>query len=426
MTISQYLKLLVVLCLTLILAVVASSVKQSAIQTDSFKQLKSIMLLELKIDALRSNFWLLQHYNDIQSFDNTQRLQIELATALSDMSSPLINQQQLLQELISMNNNIGKLLKVSREQINNSTATGMTSTSVMLQARLNMIIQSMGDALYVFQLEAIKQMDKKQHDLQYVIGIFLLIIALILMGLTTMTLTRFRRSVTTLNQGIQDLANGDLTSQLPCLYQDEFHQLFDQFNAMKAMLIVSHQQTQSLQSEIETQNLTLIEQQTKLQHLADHDELTGLYSRYAFKQHVHKALELCARNHHSAAILFVDVNNFKPINDTLGHGVGDKVLIEIAKRLIQVVRRTDMVARLGGDEFLIWLNPLQQNDEVMTVVNKLASAIATPIIVEGNSLTLTASIGSALYPTDGTTLDRLIHIADANMYLEKAHTSKLA
>jgi diguanylate cyclase (GGDEF)-like protein len=172
-----------------------------------------------------------------------------------------------------------------------------------------------------------------------------------------------------------------------------------------------------------TDHLALIERlkerELQLQHLAEHDPLTGLPNRLLFCDRLDQTLCLADREHRQAALLFVDLDRFKAINDSLGHAAGDQVLIQAARRMRAVVRASDTVARLGGDEFAVVLGTLEHGDDAGLVAAKLVDAFEQPFAVDGRMLSVTASIGIGLFPQDGTDVDALLRHADAAMYRAK-------
>jgi len=161
------------------------------------------------------------------------------------------------------------------------------------------------------------------------------------------------------------------------------------------------------------------EQSLHLKHLSEHDILTGLPNRERLQQDFKFALTSAKRNKKQLGILFIDLNDFKPINDRYGHTVGDQVLQLIASRMSSCVRELDTVARVGGDEFIILVTDVDSNDACQILSTKLKSLIAEPIIIDGLTLQLTASIGVALYPNQGEDFMRLSQSADAEMYKDK-------
>lgn len=157
----------------------------------------------------------------------------------------------------------------------------------------------------------------------------------------------------------------------------------------------------------------------KLHHIAHHDSLTGLPNRLSLSGRIHQALALARREGGRVALLFIDLDRFKVVNDTLGHHVGDELLIEVAKRLLESVRDSDVVARLGGDEFVIMLTGIEHSTSVAMVAEKIVMAIGSPYVIEGHDLYTSPSIGIALFPTDGENGDVLMKNADAAMYHAK-------
>jgi diguanylate cyclase (GGDEF)-like protein/PAS domain S-box-containing protein len=154
----------------------------------------------------------------------------------------------------------------------------------------------------------------------------------------------------------------------------------------------------------------------KILHLATHDVLTGLPSLRLAKDRIAMALGLARRNDDLAAVMFVDLDNFKAVNDSLGHDAGDYVLTIVADRLLSCVRETDTVARIGGDEFLIIATALHSVANAGEIAEKVISVLSQPVNVHGQQVIVGASIGIALYPHNGDDMDYLIKLADQAMY----------
>jgi diguanylate cyclase (GGDEF)-like protein len=162
--------------------------------------------------------------------------------------------------------------------------------------------------------------------------------------------------------------------------------------------------------------------QQRLSHLATHDPLTNLPNRVLLFDRANIALARAKREHGKVALLFFDLDEFKRVNDTYGHEVGDQTLVILAQRLKQSLRETDTVSRLGGDEFLILVEGVSKPKGLSAICKKLLSNVAKPIAIENaenNQLKITASIGISLYPQDGQEIDELIKKADAAMYKVK-------
>jgi len=157
----------------------------------------------------------------------------------------------------------------------------------------------------------------------------------------------------------------------------------------------------------------------RIRHLAQHDELTGLPNRTMFNQNVRHSINRAQRYGRSLAVLFIDLDRFKLINDTLGHEAGDRALEEIAERLRGCMRGSDTIARFGGDEFVILIEEFTAPSDVTGVVNKLLGAVKTPVKHQGQEFSLSASVGISTYPDDGKDAQTLLKNADIAMYRAK-------
>ena len=159
--------------------------------------------------------------------------------------------------------------------------------------------------------------------------------------------------------------------------------------------------------------------EARIDYLAHHDPLTGLINRYNLENRLSQALLSAQRENHRAAVMFIDMDRFKTINDTLGHHVGDQLLIEVARRLKASVRESDIVARLGGDEFVVVLTTMADNMNAAPVAEKILRALGHPYTIEGNELHSSPSIGIAVCPGDGMDGETLMKNADTAMYHAK-------
>lgn len=159
----------------------------------------------------------------------------------------------------------------------------------------------------------------------------------------------------------------------------------------------------------------------KIQALAFHDQLTGLANRFSLDERLTQALGLASRNGKQLALMMIDLDNFKTINDTLGHQIGDRLLVEVARRLETTVRRTDLVARLGGDEFVVVLSDIDCPADAAHVADKILSVVDAPYILDQNELRTSASIGICLFPDDANESQDLFKKADAAMYHAKSN-----
>ncbi|QXI47180.1 diguanylate cyclase [Pseudomonas anuradhapurensis] len=186
----------------------------------------------------------------------------------------------------------------------------------------------------------------------------------------------------------------------------ELNELGNDFNALLDELEVWH-------SHLQNENQTLA-------HQASHDSLTGLPNRAFFEGRLTRSLRNAERQQEHLALLFLDSDHFKQINDTLGHAVGDEVLISVADRVRAQLREHDLVARLGGDEFAVLLTPLHSRQDAERVAEKIVASMKLPVQLDsGRSIATSLSVGIAYYPDDGSDPASLLNAADAAMYQAK-------
>jgi len=178
---------------------------------------------------------------------------------------------------------------------------------------------------------------------------------------------------------------------------------------------------------LETQGMMLKHQVALLQRtvtqarqFAHHDELTGLPNRRLLLDRYEQAVALAARQNRRVALLFLDLNGFKKINDAHGHAAGDNILRQVAERLRVCIRTSDTACRYGGDEFVVLLPELEGRESALAAARKIRARLAVPYVVDGVEITVTASIGVAVYPVDGREYGDLMRVTDGYMYRDKA------
>ena len=174
---------------------------------------------------------------------------------------------------------------------------------------------------------------------------------------------------------------------------------------------------------VSTQVVTAIERKQlygRLAYMAQYDELTGLPNRTLLYDRLGAALARARRNDGRICVLYLDLDNFKQVNDSLGHAAGDLLLQEVAGRLKKCVRDTDTVARIGGDEFVVLLESIKAPEHAVVVTGKIRAALSRPVILSGRSMRILPSIGAAFYPEDGDAGAQLLKRADEAMYVAKA------
>ena len=236
--------------------------------------------------------------------------------------------------------------------------------------------------------------------LKIVLGLYLVCILLAVLVARAVT-----RPINLMSVLVRRFAEGHQSDRLHTDRQDEIGVLARSFYNM--------------QNQINFQMDELRQSRQELEHLARHDLLTGLPNRRLFDEHMEQALSTSRREIEQLALMFIDIDHFKPINDLLGHAIGDLLLKEIAGRIRMAVRESDIPARIGGDEFVVLLQNVQQRQDALTVAEKIRTAIMQSFEVEGHRLSVSASIGIALYPDDGNELLELSVRADKAMYVAK-------
>jgi diguanylate cyclase (GGDEF)-like protein len=197
-----------------------------------------------------------------------------------------------------------------------------------------------------------------------------------------------------------------------------FELLASPFFDEKGKLTGIIESSREVTTHIKLQN-KLKEKQQHFHYLAHHDSLTGLPNRLLFMDRLEQTLLKAKRNEKSFALFFIDLDQFKQINDSVGHNIGDEVLIQTAKKLIKCVRSDDTIARLGGDEFTIILSTFNHIDDVSKIANKVNRAVQKPLLIYGNKYHITASIGISTYPQDAKSIESLLRNADSAMFKVK-------
>lgn len=209
----------------------------------------------------------------------------------------------------------------------------------------------------------------------------------------------------------------------------QLHQSRDEIAALERALTISQQQLASARQQIDSllksrdnlkqQLLESRENYKQALHCAHHDELTGLPNRVLLLDRLQQAMAQADRQQRPVALLFIDLDEFKNVNDQLGHSVGDQLLIEVARRLSDCIRYGDTACRYGGDEFLILLGEIDTDRNVAAVIEKIQSCLAESCVLDGRHIPVSASIGAAIYHHDGQSGLDLLNRADSAMYRAK-------
>ncbi|OOE82852.1 hypothetical protein BZG72_07575 [Salinivibrio sp. PR6] len=417
MRIGQQLSIVVYACTALTFVTLLITVELFYKQNQIQARLDSIVAVHSQIDSLRGRLWLYRQYPSTQTRQDVHQSTNALRAQLSSDEEAL--PPQSAQSIRLAANSIDRLLGITAEQLDDDPS--VDDRRLMLFSRFNVLLQAMSETAFSVRQQVMHQSGQQQKTLLVVHGGVLVVLAL----LVTMFVTSLRRRLThrlkALHSTITQIKQGDLTTELTLTDKDELTELADHVNEMKRALSHTMVDKKQLSEEVARQTQQLREQQHQLKFLAEHDELTGLFNRRAFESHVEVALMRANRAQTNAALLFIDLNNFKQVNDTYGHGVGDELLKVVSQRLKQSVRRSDLVGRLGGDEFIVWLDLLADKSALNEVITRIQDEMHAPIQVAETSLSLGISIGVSCFPTDGLELQQMMNQADAAMYYAKTH-----
>jgi len=251
-----------------------------------------------------------------------------------------------------------------------------------------------------------------------------LFILLVLFTLIYIVASRMQRGISSRLVELDNLSrqvsrSGNYSIRVPRYGDDEIGSLARSFNLMLET-IESNQEEKDKANEALHINRRRLERAVKdLQYLANYDSLTQLPNRALCMDRIKYALKSAARAQSMVAVMFLDLDHFKDINDSLGHAVGDQLLKSTSRRLQDCIRSEDTLARLGGDEFVIILNNIFDSENVIDVVDKIVASFETPFKLSNYEVNTTVSIGVCTYPDDGTDVDSLMKAADAAMYKAK-------
>lgn len=289
------------------------------------------------------------------------------------------------------------------------------SNSVYLLQDIHVGNKLYGSLLIIRSIEDLNSLIKQ--EILICLAIFLIGFCLIYL-LSLYLNKRITQPITKLaNASQRIMENKSYDARLDAMQKDEVGTLIQSFNKMLATV-------QTRENELKQHNEHLekmVEMRTgQLQHRANHDALTQLPNRYLLMERLNQGIANAKRHEDLLAILLIDLDRFKIINDSLGHAIGDKLLQAVAKRLKELARESDCVSRLGGDEFVIMLSKIKSNEDAKLVAEKIIQQLNLPFMIDNHSLQIGASIGISIFPQDGEDARTLMQHADISMYQSKS------
>lgn len=249
--------------------------------------------------------------------------------------------------------------------------------------------------------------------------ITLVFIILIAIWISHILVHKFTDPIMILKKDMEEATSGNLDITCDFKSNDEFGELSDMFNNMMNIISTNYRELADSKKALEANELELKQNYNDIEHLAFHDSLTKLYNRNAFMKKAHDLFHKDGAQFSKHAIFFLDLDNFKNVNDTLGHDYGDELLKQVSSRLLSSISDNDILARTGGDEFLILKASYNNIESLEDYAKTLIRLIHEPFDLEGEMVTISLSIGISLFPRDGLTISELIKNADIAMYNAK-------
>lgn len=421
---SMFKKMFVLSMTTMLLTlfIVVSFTKIHTEHKATKTDLDQVIDLQLSVDLLRSQLWAFMQFRDQASLNQVELVQAELATKMTAYKKTHIQLDNLQRMNGSLINLLGQEKALFFTHFNDSHPAMQTAldTRALLQSRYNMIMQNMTEELAYIHRQVL---NKNTINLQTVMGtaaVWLIACSLLVSGIAWLILFRFKAGAGAMKKAILDLAGGQLDTKVENVKMDsEFRVISRFFNQMTASLRQSTVTKQELEEEVKRQTMQLHKKQQQLLFLSEHDPLTNLMNRRAFDKQLESALIKANRTERKLALLFLDLNDFKQVNDTYGHNAGDMVLTTVAERLTDCIRESDFVGRLGGDEFVVCLDLLTSFDVVKHKVEQIKKLVNQPIYYDERYLQVSVSVGISRYPDDSKNKDTLMSIADEAMYCAK-------
>ena len=250
-------------------------------------------------------------------------------------------------------------------------------------------------------------------------SITLIIILMIAIWVSRILSAKYTEPIFTLRDNMTDASSGNLDVKCDVASDDEFGDLSRMFNSMMDIISNNYKELSASKAALEVSEQELKKNYAHIEQLAYHDGLTGLYNRVAFMKYAYKIFHDASVGASKHAIFFIDLDNFKNINDTLGHDYGDLLLKDVSDRMLSCIASDDILARNGGDEFLVLKNRFDTVDDLENFASQLVNVVHHPFILNDETAVVSMSVGIAVFPNNGLTVSELIKNADIAMYNAK-------
>lgn len=250
-------------------------------------------------------------------------------------------------------------------------------------------------------------------------SVTLIIILMIAIWVSRILSAKYTEPIFTLRDNMTDASSGNLDVKCDVASDDEFGDLSRMFNSMMDIISNNYKELSASKAALEVSEQELKKNYAHIEQLAYHDGLTGLYNRVAFMKYAYEIFHDASVGASKHAIFFIDLDNFKNINDTLGHDYGDLLLKDVSDRMFSCIASDDILARNGGDEFLILKNRFDTVDDLENFASQLVNVVHHPFILNDETAVVSMSVGIAVFPNNGLTVSELIKNADIAMYNAK-------
>ncbi|MCE0495878.1 GGDEF domain-containing protein [Vibrio salinus] len=380
-------------------------------------EVNNLLQIQASINFLRSQLWTFLQYSDEKSFEQVEAAQHILQNLLENTG----NRQSTYNSIKRMNASLDSLLHQEKNKWHSASGRTNDEGLEILHARYNMIIQNMTEEILYLVKENIKDNQKNHSEVVYSVGIKLIIFAFIIVFVNLIIYKRFQKGAKVLKYAFFNLSRANFKDAINTNVDldEEFVSLITICDRMRESLNKITIKKDELEQEVEKKTIVLSRQKEELSYLASHDYLSGLLNRRVLEQKVNDSIGLAKINGEEFALLFVDIDDFKFINDTYGHDAGDEVIKVVSGRLSDQLRASDFAGRIGGDEFVVCLNLKELDGTLDEKILSMKVILHHEILFKDTLINAKVSIGSAIFPSDSDNLEDLLRIADKNMYGEK-------
>ncbi|NHN36942.1 diguanylate cyclase [Pseudomaricurvus alcaniphilus] len=358
--------------------------------------------------------WLSLHSTLQQYLDNPPQVSINMQPYLSSALALNKTAHTLFQRLLTIDDTLSSA---------NSDPQLLANAKKALGNRLYLTLNLISDESLNLSFGALLDFKRKSSNINQALKASVFTVSILNVLIALYFVYTFSGRMNQLLSLVQGVASGDLDTRALASGKDELAKLAVQFNNMTSKLQESMVARTELEQMIDQATAELEAQKQKLHQMAHYDSLTEIGNRALFNSTLEHAFKRAQRSAAKLAVLYIDIDGFKLINDNHGHNIGDEVLKLVARKFTSTIRASDVIARLGGDEFAIIMEELKGREDAETLASKLRLRLAAPQKIRDHIINIDVSIGIALYPDDAASIEDLIRSADSHMYTVK-HSSR--